>query len=72
MGGASESTSGTTHADGRGLRHALDFLVPFAAGEREWTIRKSPLRAGRDPALLRRAAVAWKEPKYESSRGLEA
>jgi hypothetical protein len=52
-------------ADGRGLRQAFDYLVPVAAGERKWTYDQitdfspKPL-----VPLLRRAAVAWKEPKY--------
>jgi hypothetical protein len=52
-------------ADGRSLRQAFDYLVPVAAGERKWTYDQitdfspKPL-----VPLLRRAAVAWKEPKY--------
>jgi hypothetical protein len=51
--------------DGRSLRQALDFLVPFAAGERRWP--EAQITAWRPDALhplLRRAAVAWKEPRY--------
>jgi hypothetical protein len=52
-------------ADGRSLRQAFDYLVPVAAGERKWTYDQitdfspKPL-----VPLLRRAAVAWREPKY--------
>ena len=53
-------------ADGRSLRKAFDYLVPFAAGERKWSDQQ--LNAF-DPRaltpLLRRAAVAWKDPKYK-------
>ena len=51
--------------DGRSLRQALDFMVPFAAGERQWP--EAQITAWRPDALhplLRRAAVAWKEPRY--------
>lgn len=52
-------------ADGRSLRKALDYLVPFAAGERKWPEAQiTPFRPSELELLLRRAAVAWKEPKY--------
>jgi hypothetical protein len=51
--------------DGRGIRKTLDWLVPYATGEKKWTNKQigklSP--AGMAP-LLRRAAVAYQEPKY--------
>ena len=51
--------------DGRSLRAALDFLVPFAEGAAKWT---HPQITRFDPAtlqpLLRRAALAWNESKY--------
>jgi alginate lyase len=51
--------------DGRGLRKALDFLVPFAAGDRRWPEAQiTAFETGALHPLLRRAAVAWKEPKY--------
>lgn len=54
-------------SDGRSLRGALDFLVPFAAGERPWTY---PEITGFEPGaihrLLRRAASAWSEPSYRA------
>lgn len=52
--------------DGRGIRPALDFLIPFARGEREWTHRQ--IRPFSYCALiphLRRAANAYQEPAYE-------
>jgi hypothetical protein len=52
-------------ADGRSLRKALDYLVPFASGERKWTDAQiTTFRPSELHALLRRAAVAWKEPTY--------
>jgi hypothetical protein len=51
--------------DGRSLRKALDYLAPFAAGEKKWPEAQiTPFRAGELTPLLRRAAVAWKEPRY--------
>ncbi len=51
--------------DGRGLRPALDFLVPFAAGDKPWTYQQiTPFRPQAIHAPLRRAAVAWNEPAY--------
>jgi hypothetical protein len=52
-------------ADGRSLRKALDYLVPFASGDRKWTDAQiTPFRASELYPLLRRGAAAWKEPKY--------
>lgn len=51
--------------DGRSVRKALDYLVPFASGERKWPEAQiTPFRGGGLHALLRRAAVAWKAPTY--------
>lgn len=52
--------------DGRSLRRALDFLIPFAIGQKKW-----PYPQIDEPfwymmaELLRRAAVHFKEPRYE-------
>jgi hypothetical protein len=54
-------------ADGRSLRQALDYLMPFAAGEREWPTRQiTPFRPSALHWLLRRAALVWKDPMYAS------
>ena len=54
-------------ADGRSIRQALDFMVPYAAAERKWTFDQiTPFRAGTIHRILRRGAVAWKEPKYKA------
>ena len=52
-------------ADGRSIRQAIDFMVPFAAGQREW---KYEQLGGFQPevlhGVLRRAAVGFKAPSY--------
>ena len=54
-------------ADGRSIRQAVDFMVPYAAGERKWTFDQiTEFRASTIQRILRRAAVAWKEPKYKA------
>lgn len=56
--------------DGRSIRKALDYLIPFATGRTPWPkqdIKKpSFLRLG---PLLRKAAVIWNEPAYEKAAG---
>jgi hypothetical protein len=53
--------------DGRGIRKALDYLIPFATGEKEWKHEQiaKPKFDALAP-LLRRAAVAFGEPRYEA------
>lgn len=52
-------------ADGRGIRKALNWLVPFATGDKKWTYREN---AGRRPEriflLLRRAAIRYRDSSY--------
>jgi hypothetical protein len=51
--------------DGRSIRKALDWLVPFARG-REWPHAQITPWSPKDLApLLREAAVAYREPGYE-------
>jgi hypothetical protein len=53
-------------ADGRSIRQALEFLVPYAAGDQKWPHAQiTPFRASTIHRLLRKAAVAWKEPRYK-------
>ncbi|MEO5819946.1 MAG: alginate lyase family protein [Vicinamibacteraceae bacterium] len=53
--------------DGRSLRQAVDFLVPYAAGERAWTFDQiTPFSAATLQPILRRGAAAWKEPAYRA------
>ena len=57
-------------ADGRSIRGALDWLVPFATGEKPWAhqqITKPPY--GQMVYLLRHAAAAYQEPAYEQAIG---
>jgi hypothetical protein len=52
-------------ADGRSVKRGLDFMVPFATGEQQWKYEQiSGFRPNVISGLLRRAAAAWKEPKY--------
>ena len=52
-------------ADGRSLRQALDYLVPYATGEKKWTGEQiTEWRPQAIHPLLRRAAAGWKEPRY--------
>ena len=52
-------------ADGRSLRRAVDFLVPYAVRERKWTYPDISGFTGAElHDVLRRAAVAWNEPRY--------
>jgi hypothetical protein len=52
--------------DGRSIRRALDYLIPYATGEKEWKHEQIEKAKFADLApLLRRAAVAYGEPKYE-------
>jgi hypothetical protein len=53
--------------DGRSLRHALDFMVPYATGERKWPEAQiTDWRPDAIHPLLRRAAIVWNEPKYRA------
>jgi Alginate lyase len=52
--------------DRRGVRKALDWLVPFAVGEKKWTYKQiSAFQPEKLAPLLRRAALRYSEPGYE-------
>jgi len=52
--------------DKRGIRKALDWLVPYATGEKKWTYQQiSGFQPEKLAPLLRRAAVRYREPNYE-------
>jgi hypothetical protein len=52
--------------DGRSLRRALEWLVPYATGEKDWDHRQiHPLDSSKLVPLLRRASIAWQEPRFE-------
>jgi hypothetical protein len=54
-----------TPADGGGLRKGLDYLVPFATGEKPFpNPQLDEIRPADLHLVLRRAAVAWNEPRY--------
>jgi hypothetical protein len=54
--------------DGRSLRKALDWLLPYALGEKEWPYPQlGKLQADGLAPLLRRAANAYREPRYEQA-----
>jgi hypothetical protein len=55
-------------ADGRSIRKAIDFLLPFGVGEREWTYRQIDGRSsGRSfYPLLRTAAEKYPDGPYRS------
>jgi hypothetical protein len=56
--------------DGRGLRQALDWLLPFAVGQKEWEYQQiTGLHASGMAPLLRRAANAYGESRYEQAIG---
>jgi hypothetical protein len=54
--------------DGRGIRKALDFLVPVALGEKKWAYAE--IEGGVKPQILfplmRRAAQIYKDKPYQA------
>jgi hypothetical protein len=51
--------------DGRSLRSAVDFLVPFGLAEEKWPYQDiTGFTGGELHTVLRRAAVAWNAPRY--------
>jgi hypothetical protein len=53
--------------DGRSLRKALDYMTPFANGERKWPHEQiGGVKLDEIRWLLRTAAVAWKDDRYRS------
>jgi hypothetical protein len=52
--------------NGRGVRKALDWLVPFAVGEKKWSYKQiSAFQPEKLAPALRRAALRYSEPPYE-------
>jgi hypothetical protein len=52
-------------ADGRSLEKGIEYLLPFATGERRWPHKQiTEFRASAIHPVLRRAAVGWNEPSY--------
>jgi len=53
--------------DGRSIRKALDFLAPYADRHRSWPYKQiSTLNRSRLFSLLRRGAIAYENPGYET------
>jgi hypothetical protein len=52
--------------DGRSLRKAIDWLLPYATGEKKWEYQQiRPPKMKETATVLRRAANAYNDPKYE-------
>lgn len=55
-------------ADGRSIRKALDFLVPFATGEKKWPYQELTSKTNWKPtglgSFLRQATLVYNEPRY--------
>ena len=58
-----------TH-DRRSIRKALDYLIPFATGKKQWPLRgQSRWQPQRLAPLLQRAALRYGDPSYVAARG---
>ncbi|MCX6132840.1 MAG: alginate lyase family protein [Ignavibacteriales bacterium] len=54
--------------DGRGIQKAIDFLLPYALKEKEWTWRQIvPIEYDHLVAMLQIAAVKYGDARYESA-----
>jgi hypothetical protein len=52
--------------DGRSLKLALEWLIPYATGEKEWEHKQiTPTKMKETAVVLRRAANGMHEPRYE-------
>ncbi len=52
--------------DGRGIRHALEYLYPFAIGDQKWTYQQLGGFDGKTLfPLMRRAAAHYKDEKFK-------
>ena len=53
-------------SDGRSIRKAIDWLVPFATGEQQWSHQQITQSSPKELApLLRQAAIKYHDRKYE-------
>jgi hypothetical protein len=53
--------------DGRSIRKAIDWLIPYATGEKEWEHKQiTPSKMKEAATVLRRAANGMHEPRYEA------
>jgi len=54
--------------DGRSLRKAIDWMAPFISGDQKWQYKQIAAPKLKEAAtVLRRAANAYQEPKYEQA-----
>ena len=54
--------------DGRSLRNAIDWLLPYAIGEKKWDYQQiKPPKMKETATVLRRAANGMNEPRYEAA-----
>jgi len=52
-------------ADGRSIRHALDFLLPYAIGAKKWTYQQiNEFNPQEFTPILLKAATKYHEPSY--------
>jgi hypothetical protein len=59
---------GYASKEGRSLRKAVDFLVPYATGEKAWTAKQiDEFQPERLATALRRAAARWPDGPYASA-----
>jgi len=57
-----------TTSDGRSIRKALDYMVPYADPARKWPgMQITPSKHDEFVELLRRAGIAYHEPVYEQT-----
>ena len=57
-------------SDGRSLRGALDWLIPFVLEEKPWPYQQiTKFKTTRSFPLLQRAAIAYGESRYETLAG---
>lgn len=53
--------------DGRSLRKGVDYLIPFATGDKRWPYKQiTPFRASALHPVLRLAAVGWRNSMYRA------
>ena len=53
--------------DGRGIRHALEYLYPFSIGEQKWTDQQLGGFDGKSLfPLMRRAAEHYEDEKFKA------
>jgi hypothetical protein len=54
--------------DGRNIRRAVDYLLPYSAGEKKWDHQQlGGWSAGGFTSILRRAAVKYPDERYSAA-----